>query len=113
MRTSGVVVSLSNLSEGMRRWELTGTGQNLMWGLSWGLIKPVHPIDERRRLPSCECGADHQPPRSISVADKGSAGVDPLFFQKSAIINQNPRGDPFYKTAKVEAWSTWGGGVYQ
>jgi hypothetical protein len=75
-------------------------------------MKAVHPLDERRRLPPCECGADHQLPLSISVADKGSAGIDPLFFPKSATSNQDRSGDPFYKTATVEVLSKYGDGVY-
>jgi hypothetical protein len=78
-----------------------------------GLMKPVHQIDERRRLPSCECGANHQPPLSIPVVGKGSAGADPSFFDKPVIRNQNPTSDPFYKTAKVEAWCKKGDGAHQ
>ena len=76
-------------------------------------MKPVHPLDERRRLPPYECRTDHQPPLSIPVADKGSAGADPSFFDKPVIRNQNPTSDPFYKTAKVEAWCKKGDGAHQ
>jgi hypothetical protein len=74
------------------------------------VAKPVHPTDERHRSPSFESGADHQTPLSTSIAGNGSAGVDPSFFEKSTTENQTPRGDPFYKTAKVEAWAAQGDG---
>jgi hypothetical protein len=49
----------------------------------------------------------------IPVACKGSTGVGASFFEKPAIINRNPTSDPFYKTAKVEAWCKRGDGVHQ